>query len=1300
MRFKYVFVLAVLFCISYNTSLSQIYFTRHYSTENGLPSRVVMDITQDNSGRMWFATSLGVSVYDGFEWNNFDLSEVSYNKGYRKIKIDSKGILWAVPQLIYDSVVFYNNNKWGTIPPPSGYLEINKEVTSFDLYYDNDNPVLCIGTYVGIYIYSDKKWSYITEKDGLKDDFIYSIDAFDKKFYISTPKGITIYSEGKADNSLEKIISSQFEAVLKITVEKTGTTDSGERMWILGYNKLGYIENNKLKILTSSFQLPKFIGLDYYSLVPDKRGNIYFSNIYARYFAEKNTGEIFPLSRINGFAANGGTSIFIDKEDNIWFSDNRGIDKLNNLAFHNHTTVNGLPEDEVSAVNELTPGTFVFGHNSGITIFKNFEFHYIPFSNFSNNVRNAGRVLDLYKDNTGNLWIAASKTGVGKMDLAGNISWLSAPKDFIVSSVINDNKGNILVSSNEGVYVVRDNKLEKYGPFSSAPYTFRKMFRTKDGSIWAAGFDGIFVLKNQNLKHIYIPGNNNVNSVFSVFQDSENRIFAGTGDGLYLIRNDSLIKFNENNFSIDDAVFTINQDKLKNYWFGTENNLVKWNGKNSVREYNSNNGMVPGEINRSAVFFDSFGKLWIGTDAGLSRYFPEYDEEINSIPKVEILGVEDINGKIFPLTDDLTLESGQNTLRFIFRGISFVEENSIEYKIILEGYDKDWVSVNQSQIGKISYKNLSPGDYVFKVKARNNSGTWSNEVSSKKITIGNPYYKKLWFIFLVLLILMFIIYVIYKFYIKNVYAKKLEKKVESRTIELNKSNEELEKVLVTLEERVKERTYELEKSEEKYRSVFEQATEGILIFDLETKKVIQANKAYCEMLGFSETEILQLTLYDIVAHDAENINSLLKKIIERNKLKVGERNYRHKDGSLIPVDVNVKRMDINGKDALYVVVRDMRERKKIEQELRDSEKKFRELVKLLPEGVYETDIDGYVTFVNSAGLNMMGYTLQDIESPIRITDLVIPEEREAAKLNMQKRLKNEIKEGFLYNSLKKDGAIISIYVNAVPIMKDGKCVGSRGIAFDMTLQKKYEDELKEIAEELKQINASKDKFFSVVAHDLRNPFTSVLGFTEILLGGYNTFTREEIRAYAEHIRKSARNTYNLLDNLLQWGRIQTNRIECSPVKLNLHNRVDKVLNLLRPSAQNKEINIIDRTIENTFVKADKHMFQSVMQNLVTNAIKFTNRKGTIEITMNETNTKYKISVTDNGIGISKEILETLFCIDSPNTRAGTEKESGTGLGLIICKDMMEKMGGTIEVESEPNKGSKFTITLEKWNEDN
>jgi PAS domain S-box-containing protein len=377
----------------------------------------------------------------------------------------------------------------------------------------------------------------------------------------------------------------------------------------------------------------------------------------------------------------------------------------------------------------------------------------------------------------------------------------------------------------------------------------------------------------------------------------------------------------------------------------------------------------------------------------------------------------------------------------------------------------------------------------------------------------------------------------------------------------------------------------------------------------------------------------------------------------------------------------------------------MRERKKIEQELRDSEKKFRELVELLPEGVYETDKDGYITFVNGAGLKMMGYTQNDIDSKILISEMAAPEERGLAIENMKNRFINNLSEGYQYNARKKDGTIFPVYIHAVPIFKDGKSIGTRGVCIDVTVQKKYEEELIEIAEELKQINASKDKFFSIVAHDLRNPFTSVLGFTEILLGGYNTFTREEIRAYAEHIRKSARNTYNLLDNLLQWGRIQTNKIECSPVKLNLHNRVDKVLNLLRPSAENKEINIIDRTKENTFVKADKHMFQSVLQNLVTNAIKFTNRKGTIEITVEETDKIYKISVIDNGVGISKEILETLFCIDSPNTRAGTEKESGTGLGLIICKDMMEKMSGTIEVESEPNKGSKFTITLNKWKDD-
>ena len=1298
MRFLSVSFLFVLTLLFFTDCQAQIYPIHHYSVEEGLASRSVFDITQDNTGRMWFATNLGVSVYDGFEFTNITLQHRFNSKGFRKIKTDEKGIIWAVPFYINDTIYYLINNKWETITSPSGITEDDKFVTGFDLYYENDEPVLCLGSDNGIFIYTGKNWKRFSKDKGLIEKSVCNITAGDKKFFISTYSGLSVYSDGKIDNSLNKLIYPQIKSILNVTVEKlTGPgKEARQRIWILGFNKLGYIEDKEFKLLTDNFQIPHLNTIDRFYLTMDTRNIIYFGNTTVRYYVNINSKQVSPLSRQNGLAANGGTSVYADKEDNVWFSDNRGVDKINNLTFRNHSILNGLPEDEVSAVNEIFPGVYVFGHNYGISIFKDFKYKYISFEKLKIYSLNASRVQDLYKDNAGNIWISASKTGLGKIDKSLNISWISIPKDITITSANSDIDGNIIASTDLGIFTVKNNKLEKYPPFSSIDKSFRKVFRLRDGSIWATGYNGVYRYSGNTLKHIFLQGNYDANSIYSVFKDGKNRILLGTEDGLYQVLNDSLVKFNEGKFSISESVFAICQDKSGNYWFGTEKNLIKWDGAENVREYNSNNGLVPGEINRSAVFFDSSGKLWIGTDAGLSRYVPEFDEENHKIPSVEIIGLKNNTGEFRPFTDDITLKSDENTIRLFFRGISFVEENAIVYRVKLEGFDKDWVEIKQSQIDKVTYWNLNPGDYIFKVKAKNHTGDWSSEVSSKKITISNPFYKKLWFILMVILALAVVFYVIYKYYIKSIYLKALEKRVERRTKQLNESRGELEKVLVTLEERVKERTEELEKSEEKYRTVFEQAAEGIIMFDIETKRVIQANKAYLDLFGFSEEELLKLTFYDLVLYDEKSLKKNLEILKEKKSLKLETRLVRHKDGSFIPVESNLKTLNFSGREAVCVILRDMREREKIEEELRENEKKFRELVEFLPEAVYETDAEGKITFVNSAGLEMMGYSKEELESGILLPKLVIHEERGLADENMRKRLSGTINRGFHYRALKKDGTIIPVYMNAVPVIRDDKCIGTRGIAIDITAQKKNEEDLKEIAEELKKLNASKDKFFSVVAHDLRNPFTGVIGFTDILLEGYKTFSRDEIKEYAEHIRKTARNTFDLLENLLQWGRIQTNRIVYSPVKLNLHNRIDKVLTLLRPAAHNKEITIIDSTEENTFIKADKYMFQSVMQNLISNAIKFTNRKGTIEIDSEETGNEFKISVKDNGIGISPEILERLFDLETVSTRAGTEKESGTGLGLIICKDMLEKQDGTISVESEPGKGSKFTITLPKW----
>ena len=405
---------------------------------------------------------------------------------------------------------------------------------------------------------------------------------------------------------------------------------------------------------------------------------------------------------------------------------------------------------------------------------------------------------------------------------------------------------------------------------------------------------GVVILENRNIKNIYVENNPRASNVFSIFKDNKNRILIGTLDGLYVLQNDSMVKFRDNNFSVDDAVYVMVQDKNNNFWIGTSKNLIFWDGNKTIRLYNSKNGLVPGEINRSALFFDSSDRLWIGTDMGAARYFHELDNIKNSIPKVVIKGVIENSGNIFPLSEDLNFGYKNNNLKFVFRAISFVDENSLKYKVKLEGYDKDWVDYNQLNLDEVIYRDLAPGEYVFKVKAKNFSSDWSEVVTSKTITIERTYYYKWWFILLSIIIAAISLLGLYVYQTKKLYLAKLEKEVKKRTEELTIAKDDLIVANNSLEERVKLRTKELSESENKFRSVFEQASEGIVIYDIESRKLIQANKAYNKMLGYEKDEMLSLTLYDIVAHDKESIDKFVDKIDKEKLVYIGERFHKKK----------------------------------------------------------------------------------------------------------------------------------------------------------------------------------------------------------------------------------------------------------------------------------------------------------------------------------------------------------------------------------------------------------------------
>jgi signal transduction histidine kinase len=237
------------------------------------------------------------------------------------------------------------------------------------------------------------------------------------------------------------------------------------------------------------------------------------------------------------------------------------------------------------------------------------------------------------------------------------------------------------------------------------------------------------------------------------------------------------------------------------------------------------------------------------------------------------------------------------------------------------------------------------------------------------------------------------------------------------------------------------------------------------------------------------------------------------------------------------------------------------------------------------------------------------------------------------------------------------------------------------------------EQLEKSEKELQGSLSEKDRFFSIIAHDLKSPFNGLMGFTNLLMQDFEQFSSAEVKNFIVHINASVKNIYNLIENLLDWSRIQTGRMEFNPEALSLPGQVKPVFSLLKNNAITKGIKLEQCISKDIAVFADEKMLHCVLQNLISNAIKFTNPDGNITISACKEDGHVKVSVADTGVGISKNSLDKLLKIDSNLSTEGTAHEKGTGLGLILCKEFIEKNGGSIEVESQVNKGTTFTFTL-------
>jgi PAS domain S-box-containing protein len=373
------------------------------------------------------------------------------------------------------------------------------------------------------------------------------------------------------------------------------------------------------------------------------------------------------------------------------------------------------------------------------------------------------------------------------------------------------------------------------------------------------------------------------------------------------------------------------------------------------------------------------------------------------------------------------------------------------------------------------------------------------------------------------------------------------------------------------------------------------------------------------------------------------------------------------------------------------------ERKRMETEIRETEERFQLVFENVFDGIsiFSEDPDPYkrkLIDCNKRYALMAGRTREELLSLGTTEGLYKTIFEDTASINRLKSLENETAYQGYFSWIRPDGKENIIEYLGKPIIWRGM-VYSIGIDRDITEQKIAERKLEKYSRELKELNAGKDKLFSIIAHDLKSPFNPLLGFSEFILNNFETLLPEEIKNYNKEIYNSLKNEYTLLENLLNWSRLEIGQMEFEPEKINIYDKTESVISLLSGNAKLKGITIVNETAKDIFVSADINMLQSVLQNLISNAIKFTNKTGLIKVSTDKVDSDLiQITISDNGVGMTSEQTNKLFGLTAASTK-GTNHEKGTGLGLMICKEMVERHEGTIFVHSELGKGTKISFTL-------
>lgn len=487
-----------------------------------------------------------------------------------------------------------------------------------------------------------------------------------------------------------------------------------------------------------------------------------------------------------------------------------------------------------------------------------------------------------------------------------------------------------------------------------------------------------------------------------------------------------------------------------------------------------------------------------------------------------------------------------------------------------------------------------------------------------------------------------------------------------------------------------------------FSSIFNTSNDGIALIKDNHFELV--NTSFANIFGYeSGKDLLGLNFLSLTDEkDSEKVGEYLKLIKGGNKLYTKfEFLARLKNKTNFYCEASASVFDVNNIKYLVMIVRDITEKKRAQEIIKRSEEKYRNITENIDDFLYTYEKIGNSlrpVFYTASVEKITHYTQDEFLTDTKmLLKIIHPDDFAEVKKKIRNLFKSHIQVSgeVEFRLISKLGNVVWVR-NKLNIVRNSKGEIQKlyGLVSDVSLRKKAELELKKSSDKLIKLNETKDRFISIISHDLRTPFSSVVGFTDLLLNDKELSEKEKTQ-YIKYIQDSSNSMLALVSSLLDWTRLQTGRVRFEPDRYNIKEIINSSISLMSGVALQKNIKLIQEIEEDTYVFIDKDLIQQVFNNLLSNAIKFTNEDGQIIISKRpyEKSRFIEFSVKDNGIGIKEENIDKLFNVDTKYTSEGTKGEKGSGLGLSLVKEIINKHGGDIRVESTYGLGTEFIFTL-------